>query len=142
VPITVGWDNDDKTIVLFSVDSEYTSDEMFKATQDVETLTQEVNHKIGVIKDLSKGQMRVENIITPGGKSIMRGDFGTSVKLNSSNNKIAITVIVISNNYLDSIGNIFQKMINGVLNPNNTVLTSSVDDARTKIMEYLSQNKD
>lgn len=142
MPITVGWDNDDKTIVLFSVDSEYTADEMFKATQDVETLTQEVNHKIGVIKDLSKGQMRVENIITPGGKSIMRGDFGTSVKLNSSNNKIAITVIVISNNYLDSMGNIFQKMINGVLNPNNTVLTSSVDDARTTIMEYLSQNKD
>ena len=77
-----------------------------------------------------------------GNSTIMRGDFGTSVKLNSSHNRIAITVIVIPSNHLDSMGNIFQKMMNGVLNPNNTVLTSSVDDARTRIMEYLSQNKD
>jgi hypothetical protein len=140
--ISVNWDNDNKTILRFTVNGDYTSDEMVKATQEVERIAEQVEHKVGVIKDLSNGQIRVENLITVGGGSIMRGDFGSSVRLNSSNNRIAITVIVIASNHLDSVGNTFQKMISGILNQNNTLLTSSLDDARTRIMEYLSQNKD
>lgn len=144
--ITVGWDNHDKTIVLFTVDGEYTSDDMIKADQEIETLTQQVSHKIGVIKDLSRGQMRVENLVTItwGGRSVIRGDFGTSIKNvpdTMPSNPIAITVFVIPNNYFDSLASTFQKMLAAFPGHSNTMLVSSVDDARSRITQYLSENK-
>lgn len=87
--IKVIWDNDEKTIVRYNFDSQWTWDDFYMARSEAYDLIDTVNHKIGVIFDAPANMKLPPNMITHSRSAI-----------NKTHDNTHVVVAVVSSTYV------------------------------------------
>lgn len=122
--VQVSWDNDDKTIIHYQFDTDWTWDEFFVAKARAQALISSVSHKVGVILETQHDGIIPYNLLA----NARNG-------LRTKHPNTAIVVIVVTRPFIRTmIGTI------RALSPLSHVhieRASTLDEARPMILDYL-----
>ncbi|NWG16714.1 MAG: hypothetical protein HXY41_08775 [Chloroflexi bacterium] len=125
MPVTVEWDNAEKTIVRMEMVGAWTWDEAYAGAESGYALLEEVGYEVGVIIDFSRGTRLPPNAITSARHMIQR-----------RHPRTGLTVFVGANNLFVALWNTFSKVYALFAHQQNSVFADSVKQAR----EILSRN--
>jgi hypothetical protein len=141
MPITVQWDNNEKTIILWVFKSLCPREAIETAHKTEKALVQSVQHPVGVIVDWHHGSPFT------GGMDLKLyvGDYEPSETQNppSESRRAAIRVMVERKALADAANASIHLLADKLINNTPTVrFTSDLDDARQIILEYLKNNSE
>lgn len=119
MPVTVQWDNDDKTIVRMEMVSRWTWEEAYAGSEEGYRLLETVPDEVGVIIDFSGGAGLPPNAITSAKGMIQR-----------RHPRTGLTVFVGANSVFVSLWGIFSRIYTLFAQKQNSVFASSLDEAR------------
>lgn len=119
MPVTVEWDNDDKTIVRMEMVGTWTWEEAYAGSERGYALLDSVGYEVGVIIDFSRGISLPPNAITHARGMIKR-----------RHPRTGLTVFVGANTAFSSLWNIFSRVYTLFAQKQNSVFALTGDEAR------------
>ena len=127
--VQVSWGNDDKTIVHYHFDNNWTWDEFFPAKAQAYAMIEAVNHKVGVILETQHDGVIPPNLLINGRNA-----------LRNKHPNATIIVIVVTRPFI-------RTMIGTVrafspLSQVHLELAFTLDEARQRVLDYLQITQD
>lgn len=122
--LTVAWDNDEKTIIRFSLVGHWTTDDLFAAHHLCQQLEAEVAHSVSYIIDVTHNESSPPHIL-----SITRRLF------EEASDKIDMRVVVGANNLAHIFFNTFTTIYGYIARKNPVQFAHSLDEARAIITQ-------
>ncbi len=125
MPVTIGWDNPEKTVALESIEGNWGLAETHAALDDLERMIDEVNRPIDIIVDLSNAKGSPTNLTLAAGRvdRILRGNVNR-------------TVIVGANYYMQVFSGVLSKVVPKVIG--NIQHTDTLENARALLEKQQS----
>lgn len=122
--ISVDWENEEKTSVIFEFENRWDWTEFYNALAEGNGMLDQIDYKVGVIIDL-----RNSSIVPKGALTQING------MRNRVHPNIDLTILFGANRLLQSIYDIFQKI--RPTPPDKFLMVASLEDARAILKERL-----
>lgn len=128
MPVTVEWDNDDKTVVRMEMTGRWSWEEAFAGSERGYNLLESVPYEVGVIIDFSRSAGLPPNAITHAKGMIQR-----------RHSRTGLTVFVGANAVFMSLWGIFSRVYALFAQKQNSVFASTIDEARAILAQRYSR---
>ncbi|HEX2905228.1 MAG TPA: hypothetical protein VHO69_00100 [Phototrophicaceae bacterium] len=128
MPVTIEWDNDDKTIVRMEMIGNWTWDEAYAGADQGYAMLDAVPYEVGTIIDFSKGAHLPSNAISHARAMIKR-----------RHPRTGLTVFVGTNAVFRSLWNIFSQVYTLFAHKQNSVFAANLAEARAILHKQYSR---
>jgi hypothetical protein len=119
MPITVEWDNPEKTVVRMTMIGKWTWDEAYAGAAEGYALLESVDYEVGVILDMTQTHHTPDRAITNAQAMIKR-----------RHPRTGLTVFVRANTLFTTMWNIFSRLYTVLAHKQNSVFAQTLDEAR------------
>ncbi len=131
MPIHVEWHDEEKKVLIRTVEGHWTWDEWYTARDEVESMMATVNHPVAIVIDFTGSRGMPPKAI---------GQF-TTLMSNPPDN-LDITVMVGMNRMIQRIYDVGEKIYSNLAEKRRITLVPSMDEAHALIEERLKQRED
>jgi hypothetical protein len=131
MPVTIQWDNEEKSIVRMQYVGRWTWEELYAATTQSHTMLDEVDHKVDFIHDWLKSNAIPANAIVHSKNLIEK-----------RHPNVGIVVLVWTNPVIKAMWTAFSSKVYANLTKRYTFwLTSSIEEARDKLTQFHAEEQ-
>jgi hypothetical protein len=119
MPITVEWDNPEKTVIRMSMIGTWTWDEAYTRASEGYALLESVDYEVGIIIDMTQSHHVPDRAISNAQAMIRR-----------RHPRTGLTVFVRANTLFTTMWNIFSRIYTALAKKQNSVFADTLEDAR------------
>lgn len=119
MPITVEWDNPEKTVVRMAMMGTWTWDEAYAKADEGYAMLETVDYEVGIIIDMTQSPHIPDHAISNAQAMIKR-----------RHPRTGLTVFVRVNTFFTSMWNIFSRLYTAMAHKQNSVFANTLEEAR------------
>ncbi len=124
MPVTVEWDNEEKTIIRMTMVGHWTWDEMYVATAEGDRMLDTIQHRVGVIIDLQQS-VGVPPMAMANARKVSE----------KQHRNAAMTVFVGANAFFVALWSVFSKVYSIFVRRHSFTFAATLDEARAILLK-------